>query len=102
MHSLRLPFHPHAPSPPLKQVKKAFSQRRKVVRNALRPLFEPADVAAALAAAGLNQDARAQDLTLQQFADLAWRLREQGQEGAEVEASAAAAPEAAAAAGQGL
>ena len=67
------------------QVRKGFSQRRKVVRNALRPMHEPAEVAAALAEGGLRVDARAQDLTLQQFADLAWRL-EGGQRQAEEEA----------------
>ena len=40
--------------------KKAFSQRRKVARNSLRPLYEPGEVAAALAALGLSEDARAQ------------------------------------------
>ncbi|KAL4434460.1 hypothetical protein ABPG75_000901 [Micractinium tetrahymenae] len=58
----------------VKLVKKAFSQRRKVVRNSLRPLYEPAQVAAALQAAGLSEDARAQDLTLQEFGALAWAL----------------------------
>jgi hypothetical protein len=61
----------------LHQVKKAFSQRRKVVRNALRPIYEPADVLAALEAVGLNPNARAQDLTLDQFGQLAWKLHEQ-------------------------
>ena len=75
--------HPVPASPP--QVRKGFSQRRKVVRNALRPMHEPAEVAAALAEGGLSVDARAQDLTLQQFVDLAWRL-EGGQRQAEEEA----------------
>lgn len=56
------------------QVKKGFSQRRKVLRNALRPLHEPGQVSAALQAAGLSAEARAQDLTLAQFAALAWQL----------------------------
>ncbi len=60
----------------MSQIKKAFSQRRKVVRNSLRPLYEPAQVAAALRAAGLSEDARAQDLTLAQFGRLAWALAE--------------------------
>lgn len=49
----------HRPSLP-PQVKKAFSQRRKVARNSLRPLYEPGEVAAALAAVGMSEDARAQ------------------------------------------
>jgi 16S rRNA A1518/A1519 N6-dimethyltransferase RsmA/KsgA/DIM1 with predicted DNA glycosylase/AP lyase activity len=64
-------------------VRKAFSQRRKVVRNALRPLYEPADVAAGLAAVGLSEDARAQDLTLEQFGALAWALQRSSQQGIE-------------------
>lgn len=60
----------------VKLIKKAFSQRRKVVRNSLRPLYEPGQVAAALRAAGLSEDARAQDLTLAQFGALAWALAE--------------------------
>eukprot|EP00887_Chlorella_sp_A99_P004463 scaffold30.g4463.t1 len=58
----------------LRLVKKAFGQRRKVLRNALQPLYGREQVAAALAEAGLSSEARAQDLTLQQFADLAWAL----------------------------
>ena len=77
--------HPRPPPPPsaapLRQVKKAFSQRRKVVRNALRPMHEPGEVAAALQAAGLPTETRAQDLTLQQFATLAWALAKGGGSG---------------------
>ena len=73
---LGLPSLPTHPQPGL-QVKKAFSQRRKVARNSLRPLWEPADVAVALRAAGLNEDARAQDLTLAEFGALAWALQRQ-------------------------
>lgn len=80
------------------QVKKAFSQRRKVVRNSLRPLWEPADVAAALRAAGLNEDARAQDLTLAEFGALAWALPQQaggsGPDGGSADAAQAEADDA--------
>lgn len=81
----------HLPSSP--QIKKAFSQRRKVMRNALRPLWEPADVAAALSAVGLNEDARAQDLTLQEFGKLAWQLQaqEEGRQDGRIAEAAAVA-----------
>lgn len=59
-------------------MKKGFSQRRKVLRNALRPLHEPGQVAAALQQTGLSAEARAQDLTLAQFAALAWQLHAGG------------------------
>lgn len=75
--TLALPsFHQFLPPPPTdrSQVKKAFSQRRKVARNALRPLYEPGQVAVALQAAGISVDARAQDLTLAEFGGLAWAL----------------------------
>ena len=62
MLSTLWPRHVISPRPLLRppQVKKAFSQRRKVARNSLRPLYEPGEVAAALAACGLSEDARAQ------------------------------------------
>lgn len=68
------------PSAP--QVKKAFSQRRKVLRNSLQPLHSAGQVGAALAALGLSADARAQDLTLDDFVRLAWELQAQGGGGA--------------------
>ena len=52
-----------------------------MVRNALRPMHEPGEVAAALQAAGLPTETRAQDLTLQQFATLAWALAKGGGSG---------------------
>ncbi|GFR49016.1 hypothetical protein Agub_g11037 [Astrephomene gubernaculifera] len=55
-------------------VAKAFSERRKKMRNSLQPLHSPEQVEAALSACGLSADARAQDLTLPQFVDLAWQL----------------------------
>lgn len=59
---------------PTAQINKAFSQRRKVLRNSLQPMYGTAEVAVALEAAGLGQEARAQDLSLEQFAALAWAL----------------------------
>jgi 16S rRNA (adenine1518-N6/adenine1519-N6)-dimethyltransferase len=51
-------------------VQAAFGQRRKTLRNALRPLLP----AAAIAAAGVDPDARAETLDLAAFAALAERL----------------------------
>ncbi|CAN5365013.1 16S rRNA (adenine(1518)-N(6)/adenine(1519)-N(6))-dimethyltransferaseRsmA [soil metagenome] len=52
-----------------------FAQRRKRLRNALaRPGLTPADVEAALAGAGLDAGARAEELALTDWAALAARL----------------------------
>ncbi|KAG2426295.1 hypothetical protein HXX76_013052 [Chlamydomonas incerta] len=61
----------------LELVDKAFSERRKKMRNSLTPLYSSPEVESALAACGLNVDARAQDLTLEQFVALAWQLHRQ-------------------------
>lgn len=53
-----------------KVVATAFSQRRKTLRNALKSLFD----AAALEDSGIAPDARAETLSLEQFARLANRL----------------------------
>ncbi|GLC33506.1 hypothetical protein PLESTB_000082500 [Pleodorina starrii] len=58
-------------------VSKAFSERRKKMRNSVQPLHTSDQVEAALAACGLNVDARAQDLTLEQFVSLSWQLHRQ-------------------------
>lgn len=55
-------------------MKKAFSQRRKTMRNSLQPLHSSAGVGAALGALGLNPNARAQDLSLADFVRFAWQL----------------------------
>ena len=55
-------------------VAKAFSERRKMMRNSMQPLYSSADVGAALAAVGLREDARAQDLNVEQFVRLHWEL----------------------------
>jgi 16S rRNA (adenine1518-N6/adenine1519-N6)-dimethyltransferase len=47
-------------------VRQAFSQRRKTLRNALRPLFS----AAVIEAAGINPGVRSERLTLGDFAEL--------------------------------
>ena len=51
-------------------VEAAFLSRRKMLRNNLAPGWPPAAVARALAAAGLAEDARAQELTAAHFAKL--------------------------------
>ena len=50
----------------------AFGQRRKMLRSALKTLN--VDVAALLAAAGIEPDARAEELSVEQFAALAQAL----------------------------
>jgi 16S rRNA (adenine1518-N6/adenine1519-N6)-dimethyltransferase len=72
---VRLVPHQHPPvdaDPRLlgKVVTTAFSQRRKTLRNALRPLFDEAG----LREAGVNPDARAETITLHQYGALARRL----------------------------
>lgn len=59
------------------QVNKAFSERRKMLRNTLAPLYSREQAEAALGALGLRPDARAQDLSLEQFVALAWQLHGQ-------------------------
>lgn len=58
------------------QVKKAFSERRKMLRNTLQPLYTTQQVEAALSAGGIRVDARAQDLSPPQFAALHQQLHE--------------------------
>ena len=55
---------------------KAFSERRKMVRNSVQPLYPGPQVEAALVAAGLRPDARAQDLSVDDFVRFHWRLHE--------------------------
>lgn len=54
----------------LKFVGHCFAQKRKTLLNNLRPHFAPARIAAALTAARLHPQARAEELTLPQFARL--------------------------------
>ena len=53
------------------QVRMAFASRRKMISNTLSIGLESAQIGAALSAAGLSPNARAQDLTLEQFVALA-------------------------------
>jgi 16S rRNA (adenine1518-N6/adenine1519-N6)-dimethyltransferase len=66
----------------LRLVKHAFLQRRKTLRNALQPLVGGPAAVAALAAAGLPPDARAQSLSLEEFVRLAWAVHHEGGGGA--------------------
>lgn len=75
---LRLTPHPGPlPQPPshlARVVKVAFSQRRKTLRNALRSGFSPGQVEAALEAAALSGERRAETLTVEEFTRLAAAL----------------------------
>jgi 16S rRNA (adenine1518-N6/adenine1519-N6)-dimethyltransferase len=51
-------------------VKAAFSQKRKALRNSVRPAAAGADVEAAIRAAGLDEGARAQEMSLDDFVRL--------------------------------
>jgi 16S rRNA (adenine1518-N6/adenine1519-N6)-dimethyltransferase len=55
-------------------VKLCFSQKRKTLVNNLRPLAKPTDVQQALGALNLRPDARAEQLHVEEFAQLARRL----------------------------
>lgn len=61
----------------MRVVRAAFGQRRKTVRNSLAAVLEipPAQVEQALAAAGIDPDARAESLGLKEFAALTEALR---------------------------
>jgi 16S rRNA (adenine1518-N6/adenine1519-N6)-dimethyltransferase len=54
--------------------RRAFGQKRKMLRSSLRPLFEPAAIEGALSEMGLKPMSRPQDLNLEEFAALAQRL----------------------------
>ena len=51
-------------------VRAGFGQRRKTLRNALKSVFQPEDIAAAAARAGVSLDRRAEALTLEAWAAL--------------------------------
>lgn len=57
-------------------VQVCFAQKRKTLRNNLRPLAPDETVRQALADSGLTQEARAEELALAQFANLSARLRQ--------------------------
>ncbi|HXY79107.1 MAG TPA: hypothetical protein VEI08_00575, partial [Candidatus Bathyarchaeia archaeon] len=54
----------------LEFVQTCFAQKRKTLRNNLRGIAPDDGIAAALAAAGLRPDARAEQLSLTEFAAL--------------------------------
>jgi|SRR5580700_5706658 16S rRNA (adenine1518-N6/adenine1519-N6)-dimethyltransferase len=59
----------------LEFVQSCFSQKRKTLRNNLRAISSEEQIRAALTATGLRPDARAEQLTLVQFADIFRRIR---------------------------
>ena len=56
------------------QVRQAFLSRRKMLRNSLQISQSSEQIGSALSAAGVSPDARAQDLTTQDFARFAKHL----------------------------
>lgn len=73
-------------------VSKAFSERRKMLRNTLQPLYSPREVEQALEGVGARIDARAQDLDFKQFAALhAGLVRQRRRQAKEQQEAAAAA-----------
>jgi 16S rRNA (adenine1518-N6/adenine1519-N6)-dimethyltransferase len=59
----------------LEFVQSCFSQKRKTLRNNLRSISSEEQIHAALAEAGLRLDARAEQLSLPQFAEIFRRLK---------------------------
>jgi 16S rRNA (adenine1518-N6/adenine1519-N6)-dimethyltransferase len=59
----------------LEFVQSCFSQKRKTLRNNLRSISSEEQIHAALAATGLRLDARAEQLSLSQFAEIFRRIR---------------------------
>ena len=59
----------------LKFVQACFSQKRKTLRNNLRAISSEEQIHAALTATGLRLDARAEQLSLSQFAEMFRQLR---------------------------
>lgn len=59
-----------------KIIRLAFNQRRKLLKNSLARIFPEADILAGLKELGLNQNVRAEDLSLSDFAAIAdfWQL----------------------------
>lgn len=51
-------------------VNKAFSERRKMMRNSMQPLFSAQQVEAALSSIKMRPEARAQELTVDKFVEL--------------------------------
>lgn len=59
----------------LRFVQRCFAQKRKTLANNLRGIASPEAITSALAGAGINARARAEELTLPQFATLFGNLR---------------------------
>jgi 16S rRNA (adenine1518-N6/adenine1519-N6)-dimethyltransferase len=59
----------------LKFVQACFSQKRKTLRNNLRAISSEEQIHAALLSTGLRLDARAEQLTLEQFTEIFGRLK---------------------------
>jgi 16S rRNA (adenine1518-N6/adenine1519-N6)-dimethyltransferase len=57
-------------------VKRGFLQRRKMLSNSLRPLLEGEEIQDCLVSCGLSPDARAQNLSLEDFVALSWAVHE--------------------------
>ncbi len=57
-------------------VRAAFGKRRKMLRASLKELYNPADVEKALIKIGIRNDARAENLSLQNFIDFYHTLQE--------------------------
>lgn len=57
-------------------VKRAFLQRRKMLTNALQPLLSGTEIAGCLEEVGLPMDARAQNLSTENFVALSWAIHE--------------------------
>ncbi|KAI8477068.1 MAG: S-adenosyl-L-methionine-dependent methyltransferase [Monoraphidium minutum] len=55
-------------------VAKAFSERRKMMRNSMQPMYTSQQVEAALEEVKVRKDARAQELSAEQFVQLHWAL----------------------------
>jgi 16S rRNA (adenine1518-N6/adenine1519-N6)-dimethyltransferase len=55
-------------------VKRGFMQRRKLLSNSLRPLLEGPEIQECLVSCGLPADARAQELSLDDFVALSWAV----------------------------
>lgn len=65
----------------IRLMKQAFSQKRKMMRNSIQPMVSGKDMGDALVACGMDEAARAQDLSLEQFAKLSWELHNMKKDG---------------------
>jgi 16S rRNA (adenine1518-N6/adenine1519-N6)-dimethyltransferase len=57
-------------------VKRGFLQKRKRLSNSLRPLLEGPEIQECLVSCGLSAEARAQELSLEDFVKLSWTIHE--------------------------